>query len=192
MENILNGLFLKIILQHSDGSSNERTQIYENSECDYIGNCISLSGCSGYPHSSWLEDDSLDKLAEKRCEDIVAALENKDSSAIKAMFSQKAIEEAEDLDDEIEYIIEHYEGSLKSFKGTTSTEENINGKSKKTTVKADYTVITDKQTYVLFFVEVSNTDDETENGIYRLWLSKESEKDAYYGHFDAGIYIPEE
>ena len=24
------------------GSSNERTQIYENSECDYIGNCISL------------------------------------------------------------------------------------------------------------------------------------------------------
>lgn len=42
MENILNGLFLKIILQHSDGSSNERTQIYENSECDYIGNCISL------------------------------------------------------------------------------------------------------------------------------------------------------
>ena len=94
--------------------------------------------------------------------------------------------------DEIEYIIEHYEGSLKSFKGTTSTEENINGKSKKTTVKADYTVITDKQTYVLFFVEVSNTDDETENGIYRLWLSKESEKDAYYGHFDAGIYIPEE
>lgn len=34
--------FLKIILQHSDGSSNERTQIYENSECDYIGNCISL------------------------------------------------------------------------------------------------------------------------------------------------------
>ena len=143
---------------------------------------FSLSGCSGYPHSSWLEDDSLDKLAEKRCEDIVAALENKDSSAIKAMFSQKAIEEAEDLDDEIEYIIEHYEGSLKSFKG----------KSKKTTVKADYTVITDKQTYVLFFVEVSNTDDETENGIYRLWLSKESEKDAYYGHFDAGIYIPEE
>ena len=125
---------------------------------------FSLSGCSGYPHSSWLEDDSLDKLAEKRCEDIVAALENKDSSAIKAMFSQKAIEEAEDLDDEIEYIIEHYEGSLKSFKGTTSTEENINGKSKKTTVKADYTVITDKQTYVLFFVEVSNTDDETENG----------------------------
>lgn len=153
---------------------------------------FSLSGCSGYPHSSWLEDDSLDKIAEKRCEDIVAALENKDSSAIKAMFSQKAIEEAEDLDDEIEYIIEHYEGSLKSFKGTTSTEENINGKSKKTTVKADYTVITDKQTYVLFFVEVSNTDDETENGIYRLWLSKESEKDAYYGHFDAGIYIPEE
>ena len=37
---------------------------------------FSLSGCSGYPHSSWLEDDSLDKLAEKRCEDIVAALEN--------------------------------------------------------------------------------------------------------------------
>ena len=36
---------------------------------------FSLSGCSGYPHSSWLEDDSLDKLAEKRCEDIVAALE---------------------------------------------------------------------------------------------------------------------
>ena len=153
---------------------------------------FSLSGCSGYPHSSWLEDDSLDKIAEKRCEDIVAALENKDSSAIKAMFSQKAIEEAEDLDDEIEYIIEHYEGSLKSFKGTTSTEENINGKSKKTTVKADYTVITNDGTYILFFVEKLNSENAEEEGLYLFQLAKESDVEKVQGKLDAGIYIPEE
>ena len=26
----------------------------------------SLSGCSSYPHQNWLEDDSLDKVAEEK------------------------------------------------------------------------------------------------------------------------------
>ena len=53
----------------------------------------SLSGCSSYPHQNWLEDDSLDKVAEERFDGIISALENKDKEAIKSMFSKQALEE---------------------------------------------------------------------------------------------------
>lgn len=136
---------------------------------------FSLSGCSGYPHSSWLEDDSLDKLAEKRCEDIVAALENKDSSAIKAMFSEQALEEIENIDASIMQAINYYDGNLISLSGTTSTEENISGRNKRTTIKADYTVETNDGTYILFFVEKLNSENAEEEGLYLFQLAKESD-----------------
>ena len=153
---------------------------------------FSLSGCSGYPHSSWLEDDSLDKLAEKRCEDIVAALENKDSSAIKAIFSEQALEEIENIDASIMQAINYYDENLISLSGTTSTEENISGRNKRTTIKADYTVETNDGTYILFFVEKLNSENAEEEGLYLFQLAKESDVEKVQGKLDAGIYIPEE
>lgn len=38
----------------------------------------SFTGCFSYPHQSWLEDRSLDKIAEDRVSEIVTALENED------------------------------------------------------------------------------------------------------------------
>ncbi len=151
-----------------------------------------FTGYSYYPHQSWLEDDNLDKIAEKRCEDIVSALENKDKEAIKSMFSKQALEEIENLDENITYAINYYKGNLKSSEGTTSTEENLNGKNKKVTIKADYTVTTDMETYNLFFIEKSNTENSDEDGLYLIQLARESEAEKVQGCLDAGIYVPKE
>ena len=153
---------------------------------------FSLSGCSSYPHQSWLEDDSMDKMAEERFEGIISALENKDKEAIKSMFSKQALEEIENLNESIAYFINCYKGKLNSFDRALSTEENLSGKNKKVTIKADYTITTDMETYDLFFIEKSNTENLDEDGLYMIWFSKESEKKKCQGNYGAGIYFPEE
>ena len=60
-----------------------------------------FTGCSSYPHQSWLEDRSFDKIADDRASEIVTALENGDQAAIRSMFSNQAWNEAEELDDAI-------------------------------------------------------------------------------------------
>ena len=42
----------------------------------------------------------------------------------------------------------------------------------------------------LYFIEKYNSEDENENGLYLIWLSKDSEKDEYEGDYGAGIYFP--
>lgn len=151
---------------------------------------FSFSGCSSYPHQSWLDDDNFDKIAEKRCADIVSALEKKDKEAIKSMFSKRALEEIDNIDEDITYAISYYKGELKSLDGTISTDENLNRKNKKITIKADYTITTDVETYSLFFVEKSNTENEDENGVYLFQFAKESEAEKVQGYLNAGIYVP--
>ena len=57
-------------------------------------------------------------------------------------------------------------------------------------IRADYTILTDLETYNLYFIEKYNSEDENENGLYLIWLSKDSEKDEYEGNYGAGIYFP--
>ena len=151
---------------------------------------FSSTGCSSYPHQSWLEDRSLDKIADDRATEIVTALENGDQVEIRSMFSKQALNEAEELDDNILSAIEYYKGNLVSSNGTLATEESQNGKRKTFIIRADYTISTDLETYNLYFIEKYNSEDENENGLYLIWISKDSEKDKYEGDYGAGIYFP--
>ena len=82
-----------------------------------------FTGCSSYPHQSWLEDRSLDKIAEDRVSEIVTALENEDQAAIRSMFSKQALNEAGELDEAILSAIEYYTGNFVSSDGTIATDE---------------------------------------------------------------------
>ena len=76
---------------------------------------ILLTGCSSLPI---IRDGGNDmKIAEETFNSIINALDNKDSEALKAMFSEKAKEEAIDLDEGIEYIINFYQGKMISTDG---------------------------------------------------------------------------
>ena len=99
-----------------------------------------FTGCSSYPHQSWLEDRSFDKIADDRASEIVTALENGDQAAIRSMFSNQAWNEAEELDDAILSAIEYYKGNLVSSNGTIATDESQNGKKKTFKIRADYTL----------------------------------------------------
>lgn len=150
----------------------------------------SFTGCFSYPHQSWLEDRSLDKIAEDRVSEIVTALENKDQAAIRSMFSKQALNEAGELDEAILSAIEYYTGNFVSSDGTIATDESQNGKRKTFQIRADYTILTDLETYNLFFIEKYDSEDAQENGLYLIWISKDSEKDKYEADYGAGIHFP--
>ena len=154
---------------------------------------ILLTGCSSLPI---IRDGGNDmKIAEETFNSIINALDNKDSEALKAMFSEKAKEEAIDLDEGIEYIINFYQGKMISTDGAMNSEENFNSGKKKLTMRGHYTVKTDIDTYIIFYVEKRNTADTDEEGLYMLQVIKESkEYEQFSGKGDltygAGVFHP--
>ena len=44
--------------------------------------------------------------------------------------------------------------------------------------------------FVLFFIEKYDSEDAQENGLYLIWISKDSEKDKYEADYGAGIHFP--
>ena len=138
-------------------------------------------GCIPIPNirESMLNASNEDKIADERMKRIITALENKDRKALKAMFSEKAKEDAIDLDDGIEYIINFYQGKMISFDGVYGVDESFNGDNKKITITGIYDIETDKEQYYVYFIEKINTADDSENGLYSIQIlekAKENEQ----------------
>lgn len=54
-----------------------------------------------------ISDDS-DKKADARMEQILDTLKNNDKDTLKAMFSKKALSEADDFEGQIEYLFDFF------------------------------------------------------------------------------------
>ena len=56
--------------------------------------------------------DADDKIAYKRLEQVIEAIENHDEDALKAMFSERALEEAEHFDEGMDYLFAFFQGEV--------------------------------------------------------------------------------
>jgi hypothetical protein len=94
-------------------------------------------------------------MAKSTSDQIIKALNNKDSAALKSMFSVNAKKNAKDLDAGIDYIMQHYEGKSISVEDNLgSTDEDIEyGTVNMRSIDWDYTIKTDKNIYSLQFVD---------------------------------------
>jgi hypothetical protein len=153
-----------------------------------------LSSCNSFRTGIISRDD--DKIADIRFRKIIKVLEKKDKKELKKMFSPKALKEANNIDDGIEYIMKSYKGKMKSNDGTvTSTDSNDYGK-KKGELDCMYLVTTDVDKYIVFFIDkIVDTKNHDNVGLYMLQIIKESDREK---EFDwggaktkcAGIYRP--
>jgi hypothetical protein len=139
-----------------------------------------------------------DKVAEARFDAVMEAIEKKDSSALKSMFSKSAAREAKNLDENIEYLFTVIQGDVKSWErqGTSLWESNEYG-DKKFTVQAFFDIKTERQDYILFLVECTRDDFDADGvGLYFLSIIKaeDDQKDwgIWNGEDKPGIYKPEE
>jgi len=55
-----------------------------------------------------------ERAAKKRIKEILAAIENKDKEAMKALFSKKALAEVNDFDEGVDYLFDFFQGDVQS------------------------------------------------------------------------------
>jgi len=137
--------------------------------------------------------------ADARLEQVIEGIENQDKDALKAMFSEQALDEAKDFDERMDYLFEFVKGNIESWKaivsGAVSETNHYGHKVKKS--RSWYTVTTDKEEYLFFLVEYTEDTDHPENvGLYMLQVIKAEDKDAQFDGGQkilcAGIYKPDE
>lgn len=155
---------------------------------------VSLLSCGTLKSAIHVRSD--DTIADTRFQNIVDSLENKDKEGLKKMFSPKALKEAKDIDEGIDYIMEFYKGNVKSKERALSRSDSNSDGERTSELKVFYTVTTDKDTYIVFFIEEKVDTKNPDNvGLYMLQIIKESDQNK---EFDwgtnikcAGVYNPD-
>ena len=108
--------------------------------------------------------------ADNRMEEIVSAIKEEDSEAMKAMFSSKAQDESEELDQEIEEMFTFIEGDITKWKNDQwSSDESIKHGKRTQQLRSFYIVETDKEIYEFFIIDYPKDTIEQENeGLYTI------------------------
>lgn len=148
-----------------------------------------------------LNKDSGDKKADARLEQAIEAIKNKDKEALRTMFSKQAQNNAESLDERMDYLFNLFEGEVKSYNninGAPTIHETIDNGHKTKRVKSYYYVDTNKQKYFFYLSEYTVDTDNPENvGLYTLLAIKAEDKEKQWDNggddtFLPGIYKPKE
>ncbi len=143
--------------------------------------CMNLGGC-GKPMSRGKqlarELGSEQQLADRMMEEIVAALDNGDVEALKSLFSKDALKEVEYMDEQIQDVLDFYQGKKQSFEGDASSSTHTKyGEDIEKELKGHYTLITDAEQYMVAYqYEVVDKHNPDREGL----LSMEIVTDATY------------
>ncbi len=151
-----------------------------------------LTSCSlGGSRIDILNASNDEKDAADRLEHVIEAINNKEKEAIKALFSKKALDEADDFDVNTDYLLDFIEGTIESWEkpsGPTVFESNERG-SKKKEVSSYYYVTTNKQKYFFLLVNYPIDTDNPDNvGIYMLLVVRAEDHDKIYDENNKIIY----
>ncbi len=150
--------------------------------CAFVmGGCMSRGERLAY---AWKSDQ---EQSDEIMENIVRALEEKDSAALLKQFSKRTQKEEKDLEKQIEGLMEYYQGERKEFKGDAATSEHNNrGELIEKSFWGNYTLITDKMTYYVSYKFQLADENKDEVGMSALEFvteetyQKEVEAQGYY------------
>jgi len=137
---------------------------------------------------------SEEKLANARMEQIVSAIKDKDSEALKLLFSKKALDDADDFGGGADSLFNFIQGDIESWDsdGWSSSESVRNGNTS-LMIRFGITLTTDKDTYQLFIIDYNvDTIDPDNQGVYMLELIDNygnRELESWEDRMRAGIYI---
>ncbi|MCL2676227.1 MAG: DUF5104 domain-containing protein [Firmicutes bacterium] len=142
---------------------------------------------------------SDDKKVDAHFGQLTDAIKNKDKDAIKTIFSKQALEEAESIDESIEYLLTLIQGEIKSWKNENWGSDGVveNGKTVLTEIKSWYKVTTEKDEYLFFLLDYTKDIKNPDNvGLYTLRAIKEEDRETHFTYWQdmkiAGIYMPKE
>lgn len=143
-----------------------------------------------------LNFSSDEEIADTYFEKIIKSLENKDKEEIKKIFSPQVLKYATNIDGDIDYIMNLYNGKIKSKKFSYGESDKTNYGKREKELKVLYTVETDQDTYIVFFIDkIKDTENPDNVGICMLQIIKKSDEDEEFDWGNKirceGIYRPD-
>lgn len=132
-------------------------------------------------------------------ENIISAIEQKDSDKLKELFSENIQETNYDLEEDIEYLFGFVEGEItyKSEIHGPTTETEVNYGEKHSFISCYFNVSTEQDEYIIF-MKICNIDDSDDKnvGLQMLQIIRQEDKDTLFdwgGPKTAckGIYRPD-
>lgn len=139
-----------------------------------------------------------DKKADRRLEQILEALNNKDKELLKAQFSKQALNEANDFDGSMDYLFDFFKGNVESWKRDRFMSTGSIEDGKKSVIPVTwYTVKTDDDDYMFFLIDyVENAINPDCAGLYTLRVIKAVDEETQFTSWQKmeipGIYKPEQ
>lgn len=166
--------------------------------------CISLGGCMramSRGERLTKELGSEQQMADQMMEDIAAALDAGDADALKALFSEAALKEATDIDQQISDLMNFYQGTMTEFSGDASSSTSTEyGTTTKKQLIGQYLLTTDKESYrVIYDYNVIDKEKPDKVGLSQLELVPDElyQKDDFdflcgnEGYEGPGVYMQE-
>ena len=140
--------------------------------------------------------------AENRLKQILEGLQSNDKDSLKRLFSNTALNQADDIDEGIDNLFAFFQGNIVSYNWNGNSkgpivDEVFENENKKKELKSWFDVITDKGKYIFFFVDYPIDTFERDNvGLYTLRVIKEENKNTQLTNWQdmkkPGIHIPSE
>ena len=166
--------------------------------------CMNLGGCirpMSRGERLTKELGSEHQMADQMMEDIATALDNGDADALKALFSEAALEEATDIDRQISALLNFYQGKMQNFEGTLSSSTDTEyGKDVEKQIIGEYLLTTDKESYrVIYDYTVIDKENSDAVGLSQLEIVPDElyQKDDFdflcgnEGYEGPGVYMQE-
>ena len=157
--------------------------------------CITVisSGCVG---GNMLRDRDTERM-KRNAEQIINAINAKDTEILKNMFSVTALSEATNLDEQIDTLFLYIDGTLNvkydNYGGSITGSHNKDGKPMQTIYKGFYSTDNGKQ-YMICFLGYHGYENPDDDGIYMIKAVEGKYEKALnismYSDVYAGIYVP--
>lgn len=150
---------------------------------------LSLNSCSlGGTNMLSRFSDNDQSTANARMDSVLEAIKNKDKDALKSMFSKKAADESENIDNSTGELFDFFQGNFVSYNDWNAvyTEETVNNGDRQKILDSTYDVVTSKQKYRVAIREITiDTANKDNVGIWSIYIIKLQDdtdpKFAYWG-----------
>ncbi|MDR2106259.1 MAG: DUF5104 domain-containing protein [Coriobacteriales bacterium] len=155
---------------------------------------FSLAGCDILSETVFLNEVGK---SEEMAQRIIAALDARDEEALLGVFSERALQDARDMDRGLEYLFKKYQGTSMAVEGLGrggSTADHYGPPGRSKVVHAHCTITTTEREYTLRFdYYLINEEDPSMIGVYKIALFYPEDGMAERHSISAdlaGIYYP--
>lgn len=142
---------------------------------------ILLSSCSLFFGRERMSD--YDSHREKMMKVLIEAIKSEDRDTVRAMFSEKALREAEDFEASLDELFEYIQGEIVSFEKAGPAGNHLARREGKTRIELPYYyyIYTTEEKYYIsmrdFYIDEIDPENE---GLYILYLVKVEDEEKLY------------